>query len=128
MQLPRPVRRRNSIVLTSLVDVMFVLLFFFMLAASAVERRAITVGLPVAAGATSGTVGVARLDLIEAGHWTLDGAALGPAELTGRLRDSSPRQVQIRPYPGVPAQALVDALGTVRAAGIELRLLAGPAP
>jgi len=39
MQLARKPRRRNTIVLTSLVDVLFVLLFFFMLVTTFADWR-----------------------------------------------------------------------------------------
>lgn len=122
MNLPRPTRRRHSIVLTSLVDVMFVLLFFFMLAASAVERRAVDIGLPLPAGSAPALADELRLDLHTASRWTLDGQDVAPDALGARLRESSARRVRVVPMSGVPAQALVDALGAVRAAGLELRL------
>lgn len=127
MRLPRPVRRRNSIVLTSLVDVMFVLLFFFMLAASAVERRAIGIGMPVAADSPDARR-VLRLDLLSATRWTLDDASLAPAELRSRLRGASAGEVLVRPAKGVPVQALTDALTAVRDSGLAPRLARLEAP
>ncbi len=121
MRLPRPVRRRNSIVLTSLVDVMFVLLFFFMLAASAVERRGIGIGMP-----TSGDGPVAalplELDLFGPTRWTLGGTSLAPSQLRERLNEAPTGEVLIRTAPGVSVQALTDALTTVRESGRGLRL------
>lgn len=128
MRLPRPVRRRNSIVLTSLVDVMFVLLFFFMLAASAVERRAVSIGMPVTPQGEGSESRVLRLDLLSATHWTLNDAPLEPAALDSRLRDSAAREVLIRPATGVPVQTLADALTTVRDSGLVLRLARIEAP
>lgn len=127
MRLPRPVRRRNSIVLTSLVDVMFVLLFFFMLAASAVERRAVSIGMPSAALGGS-DARMLRLDLLGTRQWLLDDVLVVPERLRERLRDSAARQVLIRPASGVPVQALADALTAVRDSGLELRLARGDAP
>lgn len=128
MELPRPVRRRNSIVLTSLVDVMFVLLFFFMLAASAVERRAVNIGLPASAGAQPNADRLARLELVGSSDWRLDGQAIGPADLESRLRESGARRVLVVPTAGVPVQALTDAVMAVRASGLDLRLGRTPSP
>lgn len=121
MRLPRPERRRHSIVLTSLVDVMFVLLFFFMLAASAVERRAVSVGLPtVSRGA--GADRELRLDLASEDGWMLDGEGVAPADLSARLRDTAQKRVLIQVAPGLRVQTLTDAITQVRDSGKDLRL------
>lgn len=121
MRLPRPVRRRNSIVLTSLVDVMFVLLFFFMLAASAVERRGVSIGMPWAAAVRDERPAL-RLDLLSARQWLLNDVPVLPENLREYLRKSTAREVLIRPASGVSVQTLSDALSAVRDSGLKLRL------
>lgn len=123
MRLPRPVRRRHSIVLTSLVDVMFVLLFFFMLAASAVERRAIGIGMPVSDDAGPVASSRLELDLLGPTQWTLGGTPLRPSQLRPMLIEAVAGEVLIRTAPGVPVQALTDALTAVRESGRTLRLV-----
>lgn len=122
MHLPRATRRSQSIVMTSLVDVMFVLLFFFMLAASAVERRAIQIGLPAVAGPAPVDARELRLELHAPTRWILDGQPITPADLDARLRQSDAARIRVIPEVGVPVQVLADALMTVRARGMELRL------
>lgn len=128
MRLPRPVRRRQSIVLTSLVDVMFVLLFFFLLAASAVERRGIGIGMPTAQGEGTAASSSLELDLLGPERWTLAGRAMLPVQLSERLTEATAGEVLIRIAPGVPVQALTDALTTVRQSGRPLRLAKLEAP
>lgn len=127
MQLPRRPRRRSSIVLTALVDVMFVLLFFFMMVAGADERRHITLGLPALASAPpSDRLSRVLLDLISAEQWQLQDRAVAPADLESALRASGAARVLIRAASGVPVQALTDALGAARAADVEPNLATAP--
>jgi biopolymer transport protein ExbD len=128
MQLPRPVRRRHSIVLTSLVDVMFVLLFFFMLAASATDRRSLAIGLPVSAGAATQAGRELQLDLLSAERWVLQGAEVEPRQLSAQLQVSGATQVRLQVAAGVPVQVLVDALAAVRDSGLAPRLQEVAAP
>lgn len=125
MRLPRPMRRSHSIVLTSLVDVMFVLLFFFMLAASTVDRRALSIGLPAEGGTDSASMRELRLELASDARWTLDGQPVTASDLDTRLRQASVSRIRVIPATGVKVQVLTDALMIVRAVGLELRLGSG---
>ncbi|MGQ0619096.1 MAG: biopolymer transporter ExbD [Panacagrimonas sp.] len=122
MTLPLPTRRSHSILLTSLVDVMFVLFFFFMLTAASVDRRALRLDSGPAARETGGLVMEARLDLLGPASWQLGDRVIEPAALESRLREQRATRVLVIASPGVSLQILTDVIGRLRDAGIELRL------
>lgn len=127
MVLPRPQRRRNSILLTSLVDVLFVLLFFFMLTSSVLDFRSVTVGVPRAAGgaavdAAAADAGAAALDLLPGRRVRLGGEEFALEALAEGLARHGVHDVTVRALPGVPVQDLVDVIETLRRAAIGLKL------
>lgn len=126
MTIPLPQRRRNSILLTALADVMFVLLFFFMLTAATVDRRGLA--LDVSAGSTdvpADAINETVLLLIAPGRWQLGQTVLSPGDLPRALRQGHRARVRIVAAPGLPLQSLIDAIGVVRAAGLPLQLARG---
>ena len=127
MQLGLPRRPRSKLSLIPLIDVMLVLLFFFMLATSYVD------------------VGRTRLDLAPAGRAGMGGNELS-AQATvfddGQLRYSGSTrpipdwvaelkalpagtQLSLVPAPGVSLQGLIAAWEQLQAAGVAARLGAG---
>ncbi len=114
-------RRRVAVGLTALIDVVFILLLFFMLASSFSDWRAIRLDAamagPGAADAGTVLVGVSPAGL------ALGGRPVGAEELRARLSalvaaDPS-RRVALRPAPGTPLQASVDALDLIAASGAK---------
>ncbi|MDZ7621670.1 MAG: biopolymer transporter ExbD [Candidatus Competibacteraceae bacterium] len=118
---PGPPRRRRSF-LTPMVDVVFLLLLYFMLVANVQDLRAIPLNAPAATGgAPTEDLLVIRLladDVLE-----LNGAPVGLDELTLRLRDVLSRDpdltVWVRPASAVPLQQLVRVMDRVRATGVH---------
>ncbi len=113
---PRP-RRRPS--LTPLIDVVFLLLVFFMLAAQ-VGREA---SLPLSAGGGGqGWSGPPRLVDIRPEGLALNGRAMTldalPAALGGLTRSASDAIV-LRPRDGATAQRLIDVAEALEAAGFS---------
>ncbi|AGA91507.1 biopolymer transport protein [Thioflavicoccus mobilis 8321] len=118
-------RPRRGLRLAPLVDVVFLLLVFFMLVARLETPQAIAIDPPAAPGGTlAGTV-LVRVDA--AGRLDLNGtpttlAGLPEALAPLRAHDPAPR-VLVQPAPGLPLQGLVRVLDALAAAGIADPLL-----
>lgn len=122
MQIARPARRKNSIVITSLVDVMFVLLFFFMLASSYLDWGAVDVN--IGGGESKATVPVHghvhQLQLLPGAQLRLDGKPVELSQLTSMLERDA--RVTVQPQAGVPLQEMVKVIDQLKAAGVSLTL------
>ncbi len=124
-------RRRARIGLTPLIDVVFILLVFFMLASSFLDERAIAVGLPASSLGGASVEGALLIELRAEGL-RLSGAPVTAAQLTERLgvhAERNPDQrVLIKPAPGVSLQRAVALLDRVVAAGLrQVSFLRDPA-
>ena len=119
-RLSSPRRKRALISLTPLIDVVFILLVFFMLASSFLDWRAIDLEPPVRTGAGM-TEDPALLIEIEIGGLSLAGASIAvdelPSFLEAAMNENPNRPVLISPASGVPLQRTVDVLDTVRGIG-----------
>lgn len=112
---------RTLIGLTPLIDVVFILLIFFMLASNFRDWRAIGLDTPGRGGGRGDGTTVVLL-LAADGRTVLDGEAVGTEELGRRLvalaaRDEPP-PVVVRAEPGVALQRAVDALTAARGSGL----------
>lgn len=122
---PPPRRRLN---LTPMIDVVFLLVVFFMLA----SRFAIEGATPVAgaaAGAAERWDGPPRLIDLEPEGVRLNGVAIAPEGLAAALAPlmSGPGDpVLLRPAEGVGVQAALDLIEALGAAGIDRVLLVAP--
>jgi len=118
----RPARRRRALIgLTPLIDVVFILLIFFMLASRLGDWR----GLPVVSAPGGGGGGMAGAVLLElrADGLRLSGAPLDAAALAARLPPG--RRVLLRAGDGVTMQALTALLDRLEALGVrDVTLLA----
>lgn len=124
LRIALPPRRRQSIPLTSLVDVVFILLFFFMLASSYLDWRAYPLNLGAAPGSGSGSGEALVLTVLPDGA-TLNGQALDPAALQRRLEGAG-RPVVVVPADGVSMQQLVDWLDRLKRWGLSATLARPP--
>ncbi len=117
----RAARPRTTIGLTPLIDVVFILLVFFMLASKFVDWRAIEIDAPVRSGGGGGMEGAVLLQIRE-GDLRLSGVALSLDELRARLREQHgqnlEQRVLIQPAPGVSLQRAVMVLEQVVEAGL----------
>jgi biopolymer transport protein ExbD len=119
---PEPGRRRPLVGLTPLIDVVFILLVFFMLVSSFADWRTITVAPPLAAGdRRQGLAGAVLVEVQGAGRIRLSGEGLALAQIAARLRpmllDAPDRRFVIKTDERVPLQDLVDVLDQLAAAG-----------
>lgn len=117
-----PRRRRNLIGLTPLIDVVFILLMFFMLASSFLDWRAIELDPPQRAGSGEAMTGATLVE-VRASGLRLAGEPIELPTLVQRLReqaDNDPdRRVLIRPAEGVSLQRTVDVLDRLDTADID---------
>jgi len=126
---PSATRRRALIGLTPLIDVVFILLVFFMLASSFLNWRAIDLSAPPAVGGGQSLKGAmlveVRADRLRLGAHTLDLESLA-ARVSERLADEPGQRVLIRPAAGVSLQRAVEVLDRLAAAGAQNLTLVRP--
>lgn len=125
-------RKRHLISLTPLIDVVFILLVFFMLASSFLNWRAIELDAPRRAGASAGMTG-AMLVEVRSGGTRLAGQSIAMDELVARLNErlnSDPEQrVLVKPAEGVALQRAIDVLDRLEETGVSnLSLIRDSAP
>lgn len=117
--LGRPARRRSPISLTPLIDVVFILLVFFMLASSFLDWRTIELSASVAGG--SGAEGSFLVE-VRADDLRFAGRPLPLADLTRQLLDAQAdhpdRLVLVKPLEGVVLQRTVDVVDALARAGV----------
>jgi len=126
MRIARKPKRRNTIVLTSLVDVMFVLLFFFMLVTTYDDWHSWSMTLSGAA-ADDADSGALLVQVASDGSLLLDAQPVDYAQVEQRLRQPGARAVLVA-GPGVSLQAMVDALNRFKPTGAALTLGRTAAP
>ncbi|MGD8710479.1 MAG: biopolymer transporter ExbD [Ectothiorhodospiraceae bacterium] len=121
MRLPRPDLRRRKIGLTPLVDVVFILLFFFMLTSSLVQWHAIGLSVTAPSASAGSLEGSALVRIHDGGNLDLNGVPVSLRQLESRVRGLAPAERALRlvvqPDPEVPLQNIVDVLDRLRAAG-----------
>ena len=108
-----------------MIDVVFLLLVFFMLAARFGIESAVPTGAALAGGETYR--GAPRLITLTPEVVRLNGVAVVPADLVDRLRPLMPDAdalVVLRPSEGVELQAVIALLDRLSAAGVRRVVLA----
>jgi len=115
----QPDRQRRGPDLTPVMDVVFILVVFFLVVSTFSETlvKPMQVSLPGASAAAPAPQRAAELKLAAHGM-TLDGQAVSPAGLSGRLSGLDDRPLVIVAGDDAPYQALVDALDGAQAAGL----------
>lgn len=122
-------RSKARIGLTPLIDVVFILLLFFMLTSTFVERTAVDVSTPSAAPSAADPADILRIRLDGAGL-QVNGAPVPVESLAATLAEQ-PRDtggVIIEVVPGVPLDDTVAVMDIARAADLgPLSLIRGRA-
>ncbi len=130
MQFESPHSKRRRVSLTPLIDVVFLLLVFFMLATSFMESRSITLETPAQASKRSTAPKSIRIRVESATLYRVAEREVAPAELEDVLRsvllESEEPKVIIEPEEGVQLQTVVAVLDTARSAGAESVTLRKP--
>lgn len=118
-----PRARRRPLSLTSLIDVIFLLLLFFMLSTTFARHGEIPLEPAGAGGAADSPPVFLRLT---AERLTLDTREVALADLAEALRAAGATRAVLAPQPDVTAQRLVDVLAVLRAVpGLSLAVLGG---
>lgn len=125
----RALARRRAISLTPLIDVVFILLVFFMLASSFLDWRHIALQTPSGPAAGASMTGAllieVRHDAVRLAGETLPLDVL-VERVTMRLAEDPGRRVLIAPAPGVSLQRAIDVLDRLSAAGaVDISLVGG---
>ncbi|MCR9070519.1 MAG: biopolymer transporter ExbD [Alphaproteobacteria bacterium] len=114
-------RRRAVISLTPLIDVVFILLIFFMLASSFLDWRSIDLAPPASAGAGESMTGAMLLE-VRPNDLRLSGHVVTVAEaeekILDQMRKTPDQRVLIRTADGVMLQRTVDVLDRLASAGV----------
>lgn len=114
-------RRRAVISLTPLIDVVFILLVFFMLASSFLDWRALDLSVGKAGGA--GNMGGAMLLEVRAGDMRLGGRTVSEDELmealASRVQRDPAQRLLVKPEPGVQLQRAIDLVDRIAATGLR---------
>jgi biopolymer transport protein ExbD len=111
--------------LTPLIDVVFILLVFFMLASSFTDWRSLRLTAAEAGGAAEPGVVGAMLVEVRPGGLRLAGRAVAEEALVARLAARPQTRVLVRPAGGVEMQRVVDLLDRLAAAGVARLDLVG---
>ncbi len=116
----RPTGRLIS--LTPLIDVVFILLVFFMLAASYLDWRSVELTVSSGMGAATSTQRAILISLRSDGSISVGSKPVARQALrsvmTARLAGSRARRVVIRSDPGVALQRAIDTLDLLRTIGV----------
>jgi biopolymer transport protein ExbD len=117
----RTTRKRPLISLTPLIEVVFILLLFFMLASNFSQWRTIDVMTPVSGGIQNDSEPSLLIQIESAGNIRLDGTPLtldglfGPA--AAAIQQQPQRRIVVQPAADVSLQTIVSVLERLRAAG-----------
>lgn len=122
--------RRPIVSLTPLIDVVFILLVFFMLASSYLDWRTIDLGAPVTVGARGAGSGAVLVEIRPEGL-RLSGEPVDLEELAVRVgalaASDGSRKVLVKPARGVPLQDAVRVIDRLKLTGVsELSFVSVP--
>ena len=114
-------RARLALNLTPLIDIVFLLLIFFMLTAHFVEEQSLSVDLPDAASADSmETQDSLEIVIRKDGEIRIAGRTVAPDQLEAAIREAlGDGKVRLRGDAGTPLQRVVEVMGAARRAGAE---------
>lgn len=130
MRLDTTVKRSPGIGLTPLIDVVFILLVFFMLA----TRFSVLQSSPMqlrAAGAAGAEAAVTSLHVLDGNYIRLDGEKLARGQLADWLAGHPQRRLVVTTADSVTLQTTLEVIEAIEAAGhqaVDLALLGQEAP
>lgn len=125
MRLSNAPRRNLRPSLIPLIDVMLVLLFFFMLASTYVgySRTPLNLAPGGRSASAADDPGVVQVELLADGQLRLGGVLLSAEQAIEELKAA--KEVRLSPAPGVPLQTLLLGWDRLAAAGVPVQLAEG---
>lgn len=128
MKLDRPHRRKAGIDVTSLIDVVFLLLIFFVVTSTFLERPGIDLSLPEAGSAPVAAREELTVRLDSGGGTWIGSTAVDPAaladSLAARIEREGHDRVVLEADEAVPHGRVVRAMDAARTAGAEALVVA----
>lgn len=127
MRVEAPLARPRRLALTPLIDIVFLLLVFFMLASTFLRYSRIDVGSSQPGRAVHALAGAQFVRVHAEGRLDLNGAPVTADDLLARLdakADSPSARVIVRPMDGTHVQDLVSALEHIRKSRIRQIIIA----
>ena len=123
-------RTKQELNVAPLIDVVFLLLIFFMLASTFIKPEAIDLMLEGSSTGGNAAEEMLNIEVVVDGTIRLNGLRLSmlqlETELTSRIQGDQTRPVTIKAAAEVPVQTLVSIMDRVRAAGTNNLRLATP--
>tara|TARA_B100000949_G_scaffold217109_1_gene214503 strand:- start:1079 stop:1480 length:402 start_codon:yes stop_codon:yes gene_type:complete len=123
-------RTKQELNVAPLIDVVFLLLIFFMLASTFIKPEAIDLMLEGSSTGGNAAEEMLNIEVVVDGTIRLNGLRLSmpqlEAELASRIQGDQTRPVTIKAAAEVPVQTLVSIMDRVRAAGTNNLRLATP--
>lgn len=124
---------RDALDMTPLMDVVFILLLFFVIAAS-FTIRGLDIELPPAQATRAITGKIVEVRLLESGGFMIDDAPIAREDLPYKLHETIARlraetgQLVLLAAPKAPVEALIYLVDQVRRMGGEKLMVAAQAP
>ena len=123
-------RTKQELNVAPLIDVVFLLLIFFMLASTFIKPEAIDLMLEGSSTGSSSAEEMLNIEVVIDGTIRLNGLRLSMSqletELASRIQGDQTRPLTIKAEAEVPVQTLVSIMDRVRAAGTNNLRLATP--
>ncbi len=122
-QLSNEVTESAELNITPLIDIVFILLIFFVVTTTFVHELGLPVERPDSSTATEQPHDVVRVAVSRQGEITVDAQPTSPwrveAEVRARLREHADASVIVIADKGATAEVIVDAIDACRRAGAE---------
>lgn len=122
-QLSNEVTEGAELNITPLIDIVFILLIFFVVTTTFVHELGLPVERPDSSTATEQPHDVVRVAISRQGEITVDARPTSPwrveAEVRARLREHADASVIVIADKGATAEVIVDAIDACRRAGAE---------
>ena len=123
-------RSKQELNVAPLIDVVFLLLIFFMLASTFIEPKSVELMLGSGTTQTVTAVDPLEIDVATDGSIRLNGLRLSVEQLTveiaARIKGDPNRIVTIRAEAEIPVQRLIQVMDQVRSAGTNNLRLSAP--
>ena len=123
-------RSKQELNVAPLIDVVFLLLIFFMLASTFIEPKSVELMLGSGTTQTVTAVDPLEIDVANDGSIRLNGLRLAVEQLTveiaARIKGDPNRIVTIRAEAEIPVQRLIQVMDQVRSAGTNKLRLSAP--